>query len=862
MNMISFWRKLNGWRRRSNLDSDLAEEMRMHLEMKAVDTGDKDAARRQFGNATRLLEDSRAIWGWPAIEAWLRDFRFALRGLARRPGFTTTVVLTLALGIGTSSTIFSLVDTVLIRALPYPDADRLVALQEASPGDATNLTPVSPARLEDWQKQAVSFEGIAGSFTDTMADTTGTVPERLSGASVSPRFFPVVGTPPLLGRVFTQEDDRTGGPLVVVISEGLWRRRFGTSPSVLGQRLILNEKSRLIVGVMPETFQIPNARIEVWIPTQAATALMRVREARFYNSIARLKRGITVQQAQADLFSVQQKLGMVYPKTDAGWGAMVEPLKDRVIGRNRLALWLLVGSVGLLLLIACANVACLLLARLNSRGAEIATRCSLGAGRGAIARQLLTEGIAYAMLGGLVGSAGALAGVDYLRKQLPDVPRIAELTVDGRTLALVVAISVLAAILFSLAPILQTFRRQLSGPLRQGARSIGGSQRLPRILVTAQLALATALVIGAGLFLQSLMKLYEVPLGFHPENVLTLRVGASFTERPEAAIQRHERALAALTALPGVQAVGMSAGMPAVNSTWPREFEIVGQPSPDGSVQFARWRMVTAGYFTALGMPIVEGRTCRMDLGTDRPFEAVVSRGFADRHLRGQTAIGHLIQKGPIGEKPIEIVGIVADAREDGPNTEPLPMIYGCGYLRFWPDSDFLVQTRTPEALANAARQALLAVDPTRPIYGVRPMAEALHAALLQTRVRTQLVSLFSIMALSLAAIGLYGLMAYTVTQRTKEIGVRIALGARPVQIVGSILRSGGILAATGAVVGVAIAAAGARMMSTLLYGIQPSDIRTYLLSLVVLIAVALLACLIPSRRATSIDPTEALREQ
>jgi predicted permease len=860
--MPAWWRKLTGRLHRDAIDRELEEEMRAHLEMKASDTGDPQAARRQFGNTIRLLEDSRAAWGWPRLENWLRDLRYALRVLSRQPGFAATVVLTLALGIGASSTIFSLIDTVLIRPLPYPDAGRLVAVQETRLGDPRNRTPVSPGRLEDWHRMTVAFEALAGSHTDTLIDTTGPVPERISGAFVSPRFFSVLGAPAVLGRVFTAEEEEFGGPLAIVISDGFWRRRYSADPRVLGRTLRLEDQSYMVVGVMPPEFRYPSPSTEVWAPKQARPGLLRIREARFYNVVGRLKRDIAPEQAQADLAAVQRKLGERYPKTDAGWGVAVEPLKDRLVGKVRLALWLLFGSVTLLLLIACANVACLLLARLNSRAAEIATRCSLGAGRAAIARQLFAEGLAYALAGGVLGTTAAFAGIDLLRRQLPDLPRITELGIDVRMLALAAGISVLAAVLFSLAPILQTFRRDLTGSLIRGGRGLVGSrQRLPRVLVSGQLALATALLIGAGLFLRSLLRLQETPLGFRPDGVLALRMGASFNERPEATVQRHQRMLDAISSLPGAGAVAMSYGLPGVNPTRPREFEIVGEPLPDGTLRFATWRVVTAGYFQTVGIPLLEGRTCRMDPDPTRLFELVVNRSFAERYFPGRDPIGRTLSQGVGGDTFPKIVGVAADAKEDGHGTDPQPLIYACGYLRYWPETDILIQTRNPAALASAAREALRSIEPSRPVYAVRPLADALQGALSHTRFRTLLVSLFSILALTLAAIGLYGVMAYLVSQRTREIGIRMALGARPSRIIAEILRSGSVLAAAGAVAGIALTAAASRMLSTLLFGIRPSDLTTYLSATGVLFAVALLACLIPSRRATSIDPTKALRE-
>ncbi len=859
--MTEWWRKLTGLLYRGSIDAELREEMQAHLEMKAAETGDPYAARRQFGNQALLLEDSRAAWGWPVAEAWLKDFQHALRCLARKPAFTVTVVLTLALGIGAGSTIFSLIDAVLIRPLPYPDPGQLMSIHEAKPGDPFARTPVAPGRLEDWQRRTTTFEALAGISEDTLTDTTGQAPERLTAAWVSPRFFSVLGTAPELGRVCTPEEEGFGGPRAAVVSDGFWRRRFGADAGVLGRSLILENQAYVIVGIMPPRFQYPSPDTEVWLARQATPALLRMREARIYNAIGRLKPGIPMRRGQADLAAVQRRLGEEYPKTDAGWSAVMEPLKDQMVGPVRLALWLLFGSVSLLLAIACANVACLLLARLNGRAIEMATRCSLGAGRAALARQLLVEGLAYSLSGGLLGLAAAFAGIDLLRKQVPDIPRISELTVDASVLAVVVGISVLTGVLFSLAPILVTLRRDLTGPLIHGGRGVaGGRQRLPRILVSAQIALATALVIGAGLFLRSLARLQETPTGFQPGGVLTLRVGSGSGQPPATTIQRHQRILDVLASLPGVTAVSMATGLPGVDPSWPREFEIAGEPAPGGTLRFAGWRIVTSGYFQTVGIPILAGRTCRMSTDPQTPFEAVVNQSFAGHYFHGRDPIGRTILGGPQGDSATHIVGIVADAREDGLSAPAQPLIYDCGYLRYWPDSAFLVQTRNPAALGGVARDALRAIEPARPVYAVRPLDRALRGALSQTRFRALLVSLFSAMALLLAGIGLYGVMAYLVSQRRREIGIRVALGARPGQIVGDLLRSGLTFASCGIGAGMILAAAASRLLGSLLYGIDASDPATYLSAAGVLFGVAALACLIPTRRAMAIDPNQALR--
>ncbi len=847
----------------------LDTEMRFHLdqlvrEYVAQGLPPEDArlrALRDFGPIEIAKDEVRDLW---PFAAWRRDLRFACRIMLRHSALSGTIIATLALGIAASTTVASLVDGVLIRALPYPNAERLVAIQEGNLSDGNARTPVSPGRLEDWQQLNRSFEAIAGSNQEVLIDTTEPIPERVPAAFVSPRFFSVLTSHPLLGRTFTSEEERFGGPRSIVISEGLWRRRFSADASVIGQTIVLDGRSYGITGVMPASFRYPSAATEAWLPRQANSALLRMREARFYTAIGRLRPGIPLDRARNDLASVQRRLGERYPKTDSGWSVEVDGLKDALVGKVRLALWLLLGSAGMLLVIACANVACLLLAQLNSRAGEIALRISLGAGRAAIGRQLFAEGLVYAFTGALAGVALAYAGVGLLRSSMPDIPRIGDVALDARTLGLSSAITLLSAVLLSLAPIVQTFRRSLSATLNSAGRggAAGTGQTVPRVLVAAQLAIATTLLIWAGLFLKSVVRLQESKLGFRTDSVLTLRVGSSFNEVPEAAIVRHQRTLEALSNVPGVLSAAMSTGLPAATPTWPREFQIAGEPTPGRTLRFSGWRIVTAGYFQTLGIPILNGRTCRMDTSAERPFEILVNRKFATLYFQGRNPLGHSIVQGPIGNGQADIVGVVPDVREDGHGQEPGPVIYACGYLRYWPDSDFLILTARDRAPATAIRHAVQSIDPARPIYSVRMLAEAHSEALAQTRFRTFLAGVFSILALTLGAIGLYGVMAYTVSQRTRETSIRVALGARPLQIAGEVIRSGGILAAAGIALGAGAAEGASRMLQALLYGTSSSDAATYFLAAGVLLAVAAVACAIPAWRAISIDPIRALREQ
>ncbi len=863
--MTDLWRKLAGFMRRGAIEAELQEEMRVHLEMKAAATGDDDVARRQFGNATLLLEQAREAWGWPRLEAWVRDLRHGFRIMAKRPGFAATVILTLAIGIAANSTIFSLVNAVLLRPLPYPRSERLVSLHEMRLSADRLASRVAPARLEDWQRLTRTFEGLAGTNVETFAETTGVVPEQVHIAKVSPRFFAVFGVDPLQGRAFSTQEERFGGPKAIVIGEGLWKRRFSSDPGAIGRALRLEGQDYVIVGVMPSSLQFPSSSIDAWIATQADAELMADRgaSARYYEAVGRLKPGVTMGQAQSDLTEIQNNLGRLYPKTDAGWGVALSPLKDQLVGKVRPTLWLLFGSVSLLLGIACANVGCLLLAQLQSRAGELATRCALGAGRAAVARQLLAEGLAYAFLGGGVGASAAYGGVGILRRQLSEAPRIMETTVDVRALAFVAAISVTAAVMFSLAPMIQVFKQDLAVSMVRSARSIvGGGQRLPRMLVSAQLALATVLLVGAGLFLRSLLTLQETPLGFQTDRVLALRVSASFSEPPEAVITRHQRTMEALSALPGVRAVAMSHGLPGRLAIVPNEFRLAGEPPDQTGAHFTRLRIVTAGYFRVLDIPVA-GETCRMNPDPREEFQAIVNKTFVDRYLMARDPIGRqIILRPQESSAAVKIVGVAGNAREEGYAQAVEPLVYLCGFLRWFPDSDFLIRTTgLPEGVVRQAREAIQALEPGRAVYSAQPLADALSETLSQHRFRTSLIGVFSIIALTLAAIGLYGVMSYMVSLRTREFGIRLAFGASRSTIAVEILRSAALLAAAGGAMGLVLAAVSARALTAMLSGVRAWDLTTYVFAAGLLAGVALIACLQPGWRAVSVDPTEALRE-
>ncbi len=534
-----------------------------------------------------------------------------LRRILKRPAFFFAVVLTLTLGIGANSAIFSVIDAILLKPLPYPGSERLMALYEANPKQKTDRGGVAPVRVEEWNRLSRSFNGIAGAYTESMAETSASLPERLVVARCSPRFFPVLGTLPLAGRGFSPEEDLFNGPSVAVLSERFWRRRFNASPTAVGSTLRLGTTSYRIVGVAPDSFRFPSSDVDVWTSAALPPWVMTNRYARFYSAVGRLREGMPQGSAQAELAGVQAQLAMQYPKTDANWTALVEPLKEETVGGARRSLWILYGAVSLVLLIACANVACLLLAQARQRRREIAIRFSLGARRWQIVRELLLESFWLALPGSVCGLLLSIAGAGLLRQAAAAFPRSEEISVDWRIVAFTLSLSLLTTVLFGLFPAFAATREETSTTLAStGSRTqVGGTGRALGTLVTAQIALAIVLLIGAGLLIRTLSRLGQVALGFEPQNVLTLRISASWGETNDLpkVRQRLARTLETLRAIPGVESAALAADVPGKPKDYPSEFKIVGRDT-QGERLFSEATTVTSDYFRVLGIPILSGR--------------------------------------------------------------------------------------------------------------------------------------------------------------------------------------------------------------------------------------------------------------
>ena len=790
--------------------------------------------------------------------------RSVYRSLLKRPAFFCGVVFTLTLGIGANSAIFSVIDAVLLKPLPYPNGDRLMALFESNPRKKLPHESPAPVRIEEWSRMSQSFTSISGAYTENLAETSGALPEMLVAARVSPRFFSVLGTPPLIGRTFSPEEDLPNGPPAVILSERLWRRRFGAGPGVAGKALRIGNYGYPIIGVMPDSVRFPSADVDLWTPAKFPPVIMRARDARWETALGRLKEDSTMRSAQADLSAVQARLAEQFPATDANWSPIVEPLKEETVGGVRKSLWILFGAVSFVLLITCANVACLLLAQAHRREREIAVRFSLGARRGQVIRGLLLEAFCLAVPGCLLGLAVSLAATGVFRRAAAILPRADEIRLDWRIVLFTLSLSLLTALLFGLIPALRSARSEVAGMWAQTSRSqIGGRHRIQRVLVSAQVALAIVLLVGSGLLIRSLARLGQVSLGFDPQHVLAFRISASYAETnnwPQLT-QRLNRTLEALRTIPGVASAALTFALPGGGQAYISQYHIIGQDTEtEGKKVFAEEESVTPDFFGLLGIPILSGNTGRISFDPKAQATALVSRSFADRYFPGQSPTGQYLR---VGDYPntLQIVGVAGDIRKHGYAHDPGPIVYWCG-LSNNPSPEFLVKSAgDPLRLSEAVRQRIHAMEPNRAVYDVKRLSDYVSSTLTDRRFQMILLSSFAATALLLAAIGLYGVTSFLVSLRTREIGLRAALGATPARIFAQILREGALVTAAGIAFGIAAALALTRYLASFLFGIGATDPITFVAVPLLLAGVSGIALWWPARRATNIDPMEALRQ-
>ena len=799
----------------------------------------------------------------------LQDVRYALRTLSKSPGFTLVAVLALALGIGANTAIFSVVKAVLLSPLPYPDPERLVWVRETHREIPDE--PASAPNYNDWRTQANSFEGLAA-YADTALTLTGegVEPERVPAAVVSGNFFEVLGAAPALGRGFTAEEEVSGKHRVVVLSHGLWQRRFGASPEALGQTLIIGGNPYTVVGVAPPGFKTPvmEKPAQLWIPT-VYNLTQNARRSDYLDVVGRLKRGATIEQARAELSGIAARLAQEYPASNLGWDVKVVPLHERVVGDVRPALWILMGVVGFLLLISCANVANLQLARAAARRQEIAVRTALGARRGRIVRQFLTESVMLALAGGVLGLLLAMWGVELLVALSPgNIPRLDEVGLDARVLAFTFGVSLVTGVVFGLLPALSASKTDLGESLKEGgsrgATTGRGTRRLRSSFVVAEIAIAVVLLAGAGLMIRSFIQVQAVDPGFRPERILALDLSlprAKYQEEAQLAAF-YEQLTARAAALPGVERAALVDSLPLEGGSV-LAFVIEGRPElPPEKVQDAKFNTATPDYFDVMGIGHVRGERLTAQHREGVPDACVINETMARKFWPDEDPVGKRLNIGDPASTPwMTVVGVVRDARSSGLEKEPYPQVYMPALQFRRRAMTFVARTSgDPLALVPTVRRELAALDKDLPLYNVRTMEQVLADSISRRRFQMILIAAFAGLGLLLAAVGIYGVISYSVAQRTHEIGVRVALGARAKDILRLVVGQGLGLTLVGVGVGLAGAFALTRVMASLLYGVSATDPLTFAVVPLALLGVALLACLVPARRATKVDPMVALR--
>jgi putative ABC transport system permease protein len=798
----------------------------------------------------------------------LKQWQIALRGLVRRPGYSIAAVSILVLGVGTTTALFSVVNTVLLKPLPYPNAGRLVSLLEASPSKSKRESLIAPARLEDWNRTNQTFDSIAGFYSENVTDTSGTEPERLAGRRVSPRFFAVLGSTPVLGRTFSKEEETFGGPGAAVISYGMWTRRFSRDPNAPGKRLVLGGKGYTIVGVMPKEFSA--GPIDAWLPAQFAPAFLRMRENRFMIGVGRMRPGVTLERARADLARVERELGEQFPQTDKDWSAIVDDLKEQRVGEYRRALLLMFGAVGLLLAIAVANIAGLTLAQLHQREREMSIRSSVGASRGQVIATVLRE---VALIAAVGAAAGAVLGASLIRlaaKTFATLPRVAELGFDWRALAFATAASLCAAMIFGVVPALQATRADLAPALAESSRSVaGGRRRLQRGLVVAQLAVTVLLLASAGLLLRSYYNLTRVDTGFSTTNVITFHVGAAWDEDRARVGRLQQDIIQELQRLPSVESAGFTSFLPATGATlnFPVALEGEGQTPENGPFMTGQ-RTITSGYLQTLNVPLLAGAWCPPlePFKFNSSIKAVVNRRFVELYAKNQNVVGRWFKytQSSLANAPAnQIVGVVGDAREDAIGLAPTPYLYDCPTAGSWPDPEYVVRARgNAHALMGQVRQIVHGIDPHRAVFGMKMLDSVLDDALEQPRLNANLLGFFAAAAMLLASVGLYSLIMLMVTARRREIGVRMALGADSGKIMRLVLAGAGRLVAAGIAFGIGLALVAERALKSALFGVSPLDPWTLAGAVALLALVSLGAAFFPARRAAAVDPLDAIRAE
>ena len=867
--------------RRERLEDEISEEMRFHVDQCARENlragmsydGARQAALERFGDMAAYQQSCREIHsirppreeGETSMGTLLQDISYGLRTLVRSPGFTLVAAFTLALGIGANTAIFSVVDTVLLAPLPYEKPEQLQLVWGFHPEIGTETASLPD--FVDWREQNNVFVDLAASFRRSMNLTGNGEPERLIAARVTANLFSVLGIEPARGRAFLDEEDRPGGERVVILSHGLWERRFGLREDVLGDSVQLDGQPYTVVGITPPGFEFPS-RAELWLPL-ALDPTQAGRRSDFLLVVGRLAEGVGQAQAQAEMDTITQRLEEQYPSTNTMWSVKLVGLHEEMVAEVRPTLWALWGAVTFVLLIACANVANLLLVRAVGRD-ELAVRAALGAGRLRLARQLLTESVLLFLLGGLGGLALGWAGIRALSALDPgDVPRIDQLTLDGRVALFTLGLALVTGLVFGLAPALHAARKNLFDQLREGGTRAAGGRgglRLRNVLVVGEIALSLVLLIGAGLMIRSLVRLQNVDPGFNSENLLSMRLSLSRGKYTEPAqIEAFYRELGErVEGLPGVRSAAAVSGLYIAGGAPYLSFAVEGQPPPGpDEVVDATVRTVTPGFFHTLEVPVLRGGVFEAQHGPDAARVAVINQTMARRYFADINPLGQRVAFDGTDSTPNwrEIIGVVGDVKQEGLDVETYPEIYVPLSQRARPGMTLVVKTEgEPPGLAGAIRGEVQALDVGQPVYSVQTMEQALRDSLGEQRFAMALFSLFAAVAVLLAAVGIYGVVSYSVGQRTREIGVRMAMGARPGDILGMVVGNALLLTGLGLALGLGSAFFLTRFLETLLFGVEATDPVAFASIAGLLAVVAILACLLPARQAMRVDPVDAVR--
>jgi predicted permease len=868
-------------------ERNLSDEFSAHLEM-AVEENvlrgmNKDearfAARRDFGGVEQFKEIYREQRGLPMLESFFEDLRFGARMLAKNPGFTAIAVVTLALGIGANTAIFSVVNSLLLTPPHFKQPERLVMVWENKPSTDWHQGPVSPANYFQWMEHNTVFEQMAVMYDDHLNLTGNADPEQLAYQGVSPNLLSMLGTDPIIGRTFSAQDGVPGNDDVVILSYGLWQRRFGGDRNVTGKQIQLNGHPNTIVGVMPRGFQLfikrgsfTGEQAELWLPI-AFTARSRVPRGRYLTAVARLNLGVNVAQAQTQMNAIANSLEKQWPDFDKGWGVELVPLKDQLVGQIRRPLLVMLGAVAFVLLMGCTNVANLLLGRAAGRQREIAVRVALGADRRRVIRQLLTESLLLSGLGGAAGLFLAIWGTKALLAFGPkDMLGGLPVSLDWRVMTFTMAVSLATGILFGLGPSLVALSSNLIETLKEGSRDAQGRRngnRLRAALVIAEMSLAVVLLVGAGLCVKSFYRLTSVDAGFNPHNLLTMKISlpnASYKE-DEKKIAFFQQVRERIAALPGVTAASADSWLPFTTMGAATGFQIEGQPKlSDADQPVTDVRVIEPDYFHTMGIPLLAGREFNEREATTLSHVIIVNQALATAYFPGVSPIGKRItvaMGGQTEKNPSQIIGVVGDVKHEGLNTTPRSMVYWPHPELTLPFTTFVIRTDgNPLALIDAVRQQVKQLDPSLPVSDVATMEARMSDSVAQARFSAMLLGIFAVVAIVLASVGVYGVTSYAVTSRLHEIGIRMAIGAQTGDVERMFIRQGMILTLAGLGVGLLVSFGLTKLIEGLLFGVSPHDPMTFVAMATLLSVVALLACYLPARRATCVNPVETLRNE